>query len=75
VGAKERIIYYNRLIESLQRVEGLVSMLKEDVMDSYSNTDPNFPNKLEKLKGQLESVQLIENQLTELGIEIYNFKP
>jgi len=75
VGAKERLIYYNRLIESLQRVELLINMLKEDVNDSYNNTDYNFPNKLEKLKNQLETIQLIENQLVELSIEVYNFEP
>jgi hypothetical protein len=75
VGFENRSILYNRLIERVQSVEQLVQLLKADLMESYKNTDSNFPNKLEKLKGQLEKVQDIENQVTELAIVLYNFEP
>ena len=75
MGKQQRSILYNRLIESLQRVEVLIGLLKEDITNSYKETDSNFPNKLEKLKGQLEKVQSLENQFNELEIELYNFEP
>lgn len=74
MGYQQRSILYNRLIESTQRVETLIGALKEDVQESLRNMDDNFPNKIQKLEGQLNKVQLIENQFTELVIELYNFE-
>ena len=75
MGFHQRTILYNRLIESIQRVETLIDCLKEDLNDALKNTNSNFPNKIENLEDKIKSIQLVENQLTELTIELYNFKP
>lgn len=75
MGYQQRTILYNRLLESTQRVDTLIGLLKEDISESFKETDSNFHNKLEKLKSQLDKIQLIENHFTELTIELYNFEP
>ena len=75
MGYHERSILYNRLIESTQRVDTLIGLLKDDLMNSVKNTDSNFPNKIEKLKDKIKQIQLIEDQMNEMLIELYNFEP
>ena len=75
MGYHNRVILYNRLLESIQRVETLIGLLKDDLHDSLKGTDSNFQNKIEQLKDKIKDVQTIENAMTELSIELYNFKP
>lgn len=75
MGFRNRTILYNRLIESITRVEDLIGLLRSDLDDSLKNTDSNFPNKIEQLEDKIKKIQLMENQFTELTIELYNFEP
>ena len=75
MGFRNRTILYNRLIESITRVEDLIGLMRSDLDDALKNTDSNFPNKIESLEDKIKKVQLIENQFTELTIELYNFEP
>lgn len=75
MGFHQRTILYNKLIESVQRVEVLIGSLKDDLRDALKNTDSNFPNKIESLEDKIKEIQLVEDQFTELTIELYNFEP
>ena len=75
MGFRNRTILYNRLIESITRIEDLIGLMRSDLDDALKNTDSNFPNKIESLEDKIKKVQLIENQFTELTIELYNFEP
>ena len=75
MGFRNRTILYNRLIESTTRIEDLIGLMRSDLDDALKNTDSNFPNKIESLEDKIKKVQLIENQFTELTIELYNFEP
>jgi len=75
VGFRNRTILYNRLIESTTRVEDLIGLIRSDLEDALKNTDSNFPNKIESLEDKIKKIQLMENQFTELTIELYNFEP
>lgn len=75
MGYHDRVILYNKLIESIQEVEITVGLLKDDLQSSLRGTDSNFPNKIERLEDKIKIVQLIEDQITELTIELYNFEP
>lgn len=75
MGYFDRVILYNKLIESIQGIEITVGSLKDDLQSSLRGTDSNFPNKIERLEDKIKTVQLIEDQITELTIELYNFEP
>ncbi len=75
MGFRNRTILYNRLIESTTRVEDLIGLIRSDLEDALKNTDSNFPNKIESLEDKIKKIQLMENQFTELTIELYNFEP
>ena len=75
MGFENRTILYNKLIEDFQKIEIGIGSIHDDLQDSLRNTDQNFPNKIEKLENQLKSIRVIEDQVNESLIELYNFRP
>ena len=75
MGYHDRVLLYNKLIDSIQGVEILIGLLKDDLQDALRGTDSNFSNKIERLEDQIKTIQLVEDSMTELTIELYNFEP